>query len=149
MTDLGSDLVREAASLTLIRRWLDECSDNHEACRLPDTGSGFAPTRLLDLVGEGVSAKEQQCMRLVCLDMAEPGANEVRYAALSYCWGNDPRSLLSAATSRTTKDDLATRYTHGVPEEILPQSIRDAILVARQLGRYPVPMGGSAVYCPG
>jgi Heterokaryon incompatibility protein (HET) len=48
-----------------------------------------------------------------------------QYVALSYCWG--PTQLLS------TKIDNLGEMEKSIPVEILPQTIRDAFLVARKL----------------
>jgi hypothetical protein len=49
-----------------------------------------------------------------------------RYATLSYFWG-------SAATATLTQDKLSTFLTH-LPEQELPRTFQDAIVVARRLG---------------
>lgn len=82
------------------------------------TGGTFLPTRLLDLFP--VPAHTAGCIRLVESIHLERG---IRYAALSYCWGDvEP-------TVRTTQANL-DRHQQNIMFSVLPQCLRDAVTVA-------------------
>lgn len=85
------------------------------------TDGTFLPTRLLDLFP--VPAHTAGCVRLVESIHLERG---VRYAALSYCWGDfEP-------TVRTTQANLDS-HQQNINFSALPQCLRDAVTVARGL----------------
>lgn len=92
------------------RRWLEECLQNHEACSRPDPA--FVPTRLVK-----ISPECQLC---------EMGTQIKPYAALSYCWGGDQ-------VFKTTVQ-MRPQYLKTIDSTQLPQTLQDAIYVARQLG---------------
>jgi hypothetical protein len=57
----------------------------------------------------------------------EPGNNNARYIALSYCWGfQQSQPCLTASTAEDLKN--------GVPLVSLPQTVQDAIFLTRKLG---------------
>jgi hypothetical protein len=62
--------------------------------------------------------------RLVYTD--EVDSKEIRYAALSYCWGASNTVLTTAATEAL--------YLQEIPTAELPQTIRDALEISRELG---------------
>lgn len=81
----------------------------------------FLPTRLLDL--SPVPAHTTGCIRLVDSIYLE---KSVRYAALSYCWGDVKPAII------TTKANLDS-HRQDIELSALPQCLRDAVTVARGL----------------
>ncbi|KAF2446809.1 HET-domain-containing protein [Karstenula rhodostoma CBS 690.94] len=92
------------------RRWLEDCLQNHKDCSRPDPT--FTPTRLVQISPE--------CR------LCEMGTQVKRYAALSYCWGGNQ-------VFKTT-EQMRPRYLQAIDSTQLPQTLQDAIYVARQLG---------------
>jgi hypothetical protein len=75
------------------------------------------PTRVIDV---GAPASKEN-PRLVVTNGLKG-----QYAALSYCWGGEqPDSL---------QQDRLSAYSREIPSEKLPQTIKDAIIVTRNLG---------------
>lgn len=96
------------------------------------TGGLFLPTRLLDLFP--IPAQIAGCMSLVETthlqrDMVsdESESHVLRYAALSYCWGN------VKPTATTTKETLSS-HLQCIEFSTLPQCLQDAVTVTRGLG---------------
>ncbi|KAF4957078.1 hypothetical protein FSARC_11409 [Fusarium sarcochroum] len=80
------------------------------------------PTRLIDV---GKSSCDQ--VRLVSTKEIPLTQENVDYLTLSYCWG------LSNEPAKTTRDNLAPRKLN-IDVGLLPQTIRDAILVTKLVG---------------
>jgi hypothetical protein len=91
------------------------CKRFHSSCSL--TTLRLLPTRVLDVGVEGRS----QDLKLITL-----GTNEVKYIALSHCWG-DSRSILT-----TTKHTLKLRQ-QNIEFNDLPRTFQDAVQIARAL----------------
>lgn len=100
-------------SFSTIRRWLCQCEE-HSCCK--DPRNWQRPTRLVD-----VGNKDSKDVRIYITDPERP----VRYAALSYCWGNDQKS---ETVCRTLE-----KRCRGFALAELPRTIRHAILTARRL----------------
>lgn len=96
-----------------VKGWVNECDSNHENC--PKIGSSKLPTRVIDVSLDGHEGN-------VCLVNQE---KEVRYAALSYCWGKS--NFLT--TTKTLEQHMAQ-----LPVSQLPRTIQDAIFCTRRLG---------------
>jgi hypothetical protein len=90
-----------------IIRWFDECAE-HELC--PGEEEVSLPTRLIDVA----------TTRIV-LTRGKLG----KYAALSYCWGSSPQTLLHSS--------ILLSFTRHLELESLPQTIKESILVTRSL----------------
>lgn len=88
-------------------------------CEYPN--GTFVPARLLDL--SPVSSHAPGCISLVERINLE---DDVRYAALSYCWGDVKPTVL---TTRANLDN----HKKGIKLLALPQCLRDAVTVARSL----------------
>lgn len=105
-----------------IREWLDTCNNQHgrhcngesEASSGPAT---FRPQFLID-------AADRRLVR------AKP---EDRYVALSYVWGPGLRHNGQDAPVQLLKANLE-EWTTALPEHNVPQTIADAIWLARKLG---------------
>lgn len=111
-------LVDSANSFQTIRSWLELCNETHAKCsrHCPN----FAPLRLVD-VSPHPFPHGFPC-KVFLVSRKAP----VRYAALSYCWGRNLQFRLSSTY-------LACAQA-GLPTELLPQTIQDAIRVTRELG---------------
>ncbi|KAJ4289866.1 hypothetical protein N0V90_011199 [Kalmusia sp. IMI 367209] len=109
-----------------MQRWIKECEETHEQCK--QDKDVFVPTRLLDVDGT-----LEDDIRL-CITKQDPtlhqfGDRQVRYAALSYCWGD----TFNFPALKTFKENL-DEYARGISLQSLPQTIRDAVTVTRVLG---------------
>ncbi|KAN0095690.1 HET domain containing protein [Hyaloscypha variabilis] len=110
----------DPTSATTYRRlkgWIHDCVTSHPKCR--HKALRLLPTRVLDVSPPG---SEFNKLRLY----TSCGAEEGDYVALSYCWGN-------ANPVTTTRANLES-HKRGILEASLPQTIRDAISVTRELG---------------
>lgn len=115
------DLVRKQTSV--LSSWLDDCLDNHDACRRVAVNRDLksVPTRLIDLR----PSDDSSVVRLVESDTIDSSVDSVRYIALSHTWGQRDALLTSKTLSR-----MCT----GLPTQAVPDAIRKAIGVARDLG---------------
>ncbi|KAJ8463328.1 hypothetical protein ONZ51_g10329 [Trametes cubensis] len=94
----------------------EECARDHEACKAMPLEAAHLPRRLLD-------CSHSHRVRIVETD----GNVRGRYIALSYVWGGPQ-------PQRTTTANLASYMLDGIDPGNLPQTIQDAIRVARALG---------------
>ncbi|KUJ19941.1 HET-domain-containing protein [Mollisia scopiformis] len=104
-----------SAAVNVIHDWLEECHDKHKFC--PKHLVRELPRRVVDVGRQGE-------VSLPRLHISKPG-EKGEYAALSYCWGEDPQTMTTAATLST--------YIQCLPSN-LSNSISDAITVCRKLG---------------
>ncbi|KPM44510.1 hypothetical protein AK830_g2023 [Neonectria ditissima] len=93
-------------------QWLKECHRAHVPCR--GSNRGYMPTRVLKIEGDKVNLMETE------------GNQEGKYAALSYCWGGSQDFTL-------TTDNVAACLL-DIPTMKLPQTIKDAVTVTKELG---------------
>jgi len=107
----SSSVIQQAA------RWLDQCVSNHAICRHATTPT--LPRRLLYL--ETIEKKIQ--VKLVELD---ENFSDLKYATLSYCWGNGSAYKLTRANLETMRS--------GILLSDLPKTVQDALHVTQQLG---------------
>jgi hypothetical protein len=98
----------------LVKSWLRNCDNVHDACT--KAPRGFLPTRLLDLG----AVEEQQRVRVVLSEELDPNT---RYVSLSHCWGENVPFQLTTSTR-----DMMQR---GFDLTELPPTFQDAIHVAR------------------
>ena len=107
--------------MSLLASWLRNCEELHGSnCivplwqRLP-----LAATRMIDVAA--------RCI----VDIATPA----EYFALSYCWGTSQRSLTSLRLTKANLEDLQKCGALTDDKDDLPSTIRDAMLLTRQLGQ--------------
>lgn len=101
-------------SISCFQKWLNDCEHTHDSCTKPEPT--FMPTRLLD-VGTAVSPE---------LKLVLSGSQIVSpYATLSHCWG---KAQIHSTTTATIAQHL-----QAIPSLKLPQTFKDAIVVARRL----------------
>ena len=106
-------------NLLLASRWLEQCTTKHQNCKPGPNFSPSLPSRLLD-VGD---ANRTHSVNLVSTDEMFP---DVRYVALSYCWGRSPGYNLTLSTEKTLQSGIEIRE--------LPRTIQDAIILTQKLG---------------
>ncbi|KAJ4324569.1 hypothetical protein N0V84_003848 [Fusarium piperis] len=99
------------ASLSKASSWISNCLANHPKCSSRENCE--PPARLLKL------GRDESTVRLV------PNHQNLKYAALSYCWGGDQEYKLTQAR-------LAVYHT-SINVVSLPKSVQDAIKVAQSL----------------
>lgn len=101
-------------SITAIGNWLQECrlgaDTTHRECK----PTAFRPQRLVTTGRDGAPPR-----------LIQP-RTEVKYTALSHCWGQFP-------TLRTTLANLA-EFEKEIPRICLPKTFSDAIDLTRRLG---------------
>ncbi|KAF5239852.1 hypothetical protein FANTH_9793 [Fusarium anthophilum] len=100
----------------LAKRWLQTCKEHHD-CGSTSEG-GWYPKRLIH-VGD-----YQRSPRLILSENERP---EGTYAALSHCWGEDPKFLM------LTFDNLFD-FCREIQLQNLPASFTDAIITCRRIG---------------
>ncbi|KIL84602.1 hypothetical protein FAVG1_12128 [Fusarium avenaceum] len=104
-----------AAVASFIKQAIKDCLDNHPTCA--ENQSDLLPTRLLD-----VAQDQGNVVRLVHTH----DFKSVRYAALSYCWGD-------SAILKTTRATLKS-MEQGIEMATLPAAYVDAIRLCREIG---------------
>ena len=120
MREIESHAVCEA-NLSRLRKWLELCKRHHKMCSLEHikqlVGTSPMPKRLIDLGASNGSPTKPKIIHT--------RGRQEQYVALSYCWG-------SAHHLRTTNENFS-EMQKSIPIELLPQTIRDAFLVAQKL----------------
>lgn len=101
----------EQGCISLVRKWLSNCCKNHPQCSQPSRR--IAPTRIIDI-----------SQRDPFLEVNPPP--NVPYIILSYCWG-------TGAVLSTTVDNFV-RHQRQIGFDEMPNTFKDAIRVARELG---------------
>jgi len=113
-------------SMNMVQEWLSSCLDTHPECMNYSARPVALPTRLLRISplpdgGELVRLVETK-------DIAGSKAMaDMRYTALSYCWGGKAAVELSMANRENMR-------TKGIPTSQLSRTIRDAVWVTKNLG---------------
>ncbi|KAF2395771.1 HET-domain-containing protein [Trichodelitschia bisporula] len=110
-----------ARTFNQAEEWLNRCDEAHEGCARDP--KWLSPSRLLNVatltIGEPVRLTETVARYNI--------PHDYKYAALSYCWGNQ------GAPWSTVKANI-DEYKKGIPLETLPQTIHHAIYVTLSLG---------------
>ncbi|RKK84612.1 hypothetical protein BFJ69_g1889 [Fusarium oxysporum] len=100
----------------LAKRWLQTCKDRHDCGSASE--DDWHPKRLIHV------GNEKQSPRLIISENERP---EGCYAALSHCWGEDPKFFM------LTSDNLFDLCSE-IQLQSLPASFRDAIITCRRIG---------------
>lgn len=106
-------IVSPEATQSQIKNWIRQCQD-HECC--PRQVNVEFPTRLID-----ISHPEHPDTPRIIESKGRVG----RYATLSYVWGSHRKCHLTTSNIRS--------YMQRLDMQMLPQTIRDAISVARTI----------------
>ena len=93
---------------------LHQCSNDHASCQ--DFGPSQLPRRVIDVGDCNAEPK-----------LLESGGRIARYTALSYIWGMESQPVM------TTIENVA-QFTVRLPVSSLAQTIKDAIIVTRNIG---------------
>jgi hypothetical protein len=109
ITDVASSVAFSQA-----KTWLEDCDSSHVDCSRQE--ACYMPSRLLDVSCENTS----EVIKLV-----ESTGLAGNYVALSYCWGQDQKKVLT----RTGLHE----FMEGWPVDSLPRTIQDAIDITRKL----------------
>src|ERR1700733_2500585 len=103
-------------SMAWVRRQLQDCNKRHKKCQKRSLKQP-SPTRLIAVKTPGS----------MDVHLEESGGKKPEpYVALSYCWGGSQEHIM------TTRTNLPERL-QNIPFETLPQTIKDAIIVTREL----------------
>ena len=102
-------------SIQRIHNWLETCSKGHRFCGR--TQKPILPSRLVDV------GNDEQAPHLHETTEGDIGD----YICLSYRWGTVENML------KTEKSSIAERK-RGIPMDILPLTLRDAVQFTRSLG---------------
>ncbi|KAK4043315.1 heterokaryon incompatibility protein-domain-containing protein [Parachaetomium inaequale] len=105
-------------ALKFARTWLKTCTTDHSLCReTRATSMSVLPKRVLD-----ISPHPNDTIVLY-----ETKGEAAQYAALTYCWGR-------GVPLRTLTSNVAQHRQQGIPLAAFPQTMRDVIPFARNLG---------------
>ena len=113
----GSTNTQESESL--VAKWLEICEQNHVEC-FPHKGTGWRPTRLLDLGSLSDSQTDQ--LRIIESEREYPTGP---YVTLSHRWGGSDVYKLT----KTTFSDLRS----GIRTQMLPRTFRDAVRACKRV----------------
>jgi hypothetical protein len=115
-------------NIKFMKNCITECVKKHDNCRARLSNMRFVPSRLLDVSdGDLIRLLEHDEIQ----DVSDSNALQVRYATLSYCWGDQRQS--GQLPMQTTQDNRKTHTEIGISLQSMPQTFQDAILVARKL----------------
>ncbi|VTT64840.1 unnamed protein product [Fusarium fujikuroi] len=121
IADLSSAEGVEKA-ITLASSWIQNCSANHDKCRIQPDNCHLRttkPTRLIDVGSQnGVHVP-----KIVITNTS----SEMEYFALSYAWGSGHNF---AKTTASNLEDMK----NGLPWDELAKTVQDAIIFTRKLG---------------
>ncbi|KAF4633853.1 hypothetical protein G7Y89_g4264 [Cudoniella acicularis] len=109
-------------SMSLAKGWLDECKEKHEDCHSRGTDQEFLPTRLI-CVGD---AADWRRLYLHETSRTSPNDIDIRYLALSHCWGGTVRCMLTS--------DNYDQMCKSIDYNELSRNFQDAISFTRQIG---------------
>ncbi|PQE31080.1 hypothetical protein CJF32_00006104 [Rutstroemia sp. NJR-2017a WRK4] len=103
---------------TNVKRWLDRCQESHTFCNNVTKALPFAerPTRLIAIGSETMHLEEMNT------------TNANNYVVLSYCWGDGSEGEWH--TDHQNYED----YQKFIEHDTLPQTIKDAVNITRELG---------------
>ncbi|KAI2621887.1 heterokaryon incompatibility protein-domain-containing protein [Hypomontagnella submonticulosa] len=126
LVSYSSSLWREKLdTISGIAEQLKTCTRSHTACKLNDTAISYVPSRLL-CVGSS-NGKHANTTDDITLKFKTDVPKGAKYAALSYCWGQEEHTCL------TTQENIDIFQTK-IPWEALPKTFQDAVTFTRNLG---------------
>jgi hypothetical protein len=117
------DLVANSNSFpcfALVKRWLDDCRQNHPLCQAHHNHQSTLPKRLIDI---RVSGRPRLC------EASTISMVDTSYATLSHCWGNPDTQRFCVTRAQTLHERL-----ESIPWKEIPETFRHAIDVTRALG---------------
>lgn len=109
---------RLSESGPLIKRWYEDCLQNHSKCHPPSSSENLHPARLIDIgCGQKVEPRLSETSKMKA---------GFRYLTLSHRWG-DHRILC-------LRTDNIEQMRRGVLEPAISKTFREAMLVVKALG---------------
>lgn len=122
--DVADQQQQQSDTMIHAKRWIEECSHDHEACRYNHheiVVSKTLPTRLIDILPDGDAGVSVRVVNGADLD--ENKCPD--YIALSYVWADDELKL-STARLEAMQTELG--------RDTLPKAINEAIAKAQDIG---------------
>ncbi|KAK3352228.1 heterokaryon incompatibility protein-domain-containing protein [Lasiosphaeria hispida] len=129
----------DAIDFDQVRRWLSICEARHGA-----VCSSAHTMQLMDWTSPALAVPDFRCVDLEqnCLvrlrDVAETGCGEraLRYAALSYVWGqaDSDEAFFKTLTANVEERSVPHFFARNENHARIPRTIRDAMAVTRKLG---------------
>ena len=107
------------SSFSLASGWLRDCLADHRLCNQNADANVPPPTRVID-----IDLQDEPLLPRLYLTSAQD--LNMKYVALSHCWGHSKILILE-------KHMLET-MTHGIDWSRLPRTFQDAMIVTRRLG---------------
>ncbi|QIW97118.1 hypothetical protein AMS68_002636 [Peltaster fructicola] len=105
--------IADGVDYALCLSWLKQCIREHKVCREPREPGH--PTRLLRIAGQKVF-------------LAEVNNQDLRYVALSHCWGSNSQPLV------TNSSNVRIHISLGIDILQLPLTFQDAVTATLKLG---------------
>jgi hypothetical protein len=102
----------------MAQNWLNECEISHTACSRKIHKPHWQPKRLLNI--------EPTAQASVHLQINDPNCPIETYVSLSHCWGK-------IKIARLLNSNIEA-FQKAVPEQELPKTFQEAILITRKLG---------------
>lgn len=107
------------SSFSLASHWLRDCLTNHRSCNHTADARLVPPTRVID-----VGFRDGKLLPRLYLSSSED--LNMKYVALSHCWGEIKAPVLKKHMLRT--------MILGIDWQRLPKTFQDAMIVTRRLG---------------
>ncbi|KAF3761901.1 HET-domain-containing protein, partial [Cryphonectria parasitica EP155] len=116
--------------IEFMKQCIHTCIKDHRRCKTKLARGHFLPTRLLDIGNDNSqSVRLVECEHLpshACQDTCKLQDHQLKYAALSYCWGG----LVDLKTTKATKE----AHENGIIVKDMPPVFQDAVYMVRKLG---------------
>ncbi|KAI9152102.1 Short-chain dehydrogenase TIC 32 [Paramyrothecium foliicola] len=110
----------ECIDISRLKGWIKHCNESHtESCHAINHELDTGPRHLL------LIDVDKNCLALL--------GSSTRYMTLSYAWGNLPQTL-QCLTSNIDQLKMQDALNPDDPNVLLPQTIRDAMRLVKQLG---------------
>ena len=107
------------SSYSLASAWLRDCLANHKLCNRIANADFAPPTRVIDL-----GLQEEKLLPRLHLSSSED--LNMKYIALSHCWGMTKPAIL--------KKNMLRTMIRGIDWSRLPKTFQDAMVITRRLG---------------
>ena len=106
-------------SFSLASDWLRKCLASHRLCNQKADANFPPPTRLID-----IGLQDENLFP--CLYLTSDQDVNIKYVALSHCWGQIKILIL--------EEHMLETMTHRIDWSRLPRTFQDAMIVTRRLG---------------
>ncbi|KAF2662547.1 hypothetical protein K491DRAFT_686426 [Lophiostoma macrostomum CBS 122681] len=112
----------EPSPFSCVKAWVQDCSEQHEACRPQSSAPRTLPTRLVDIGPDHAYGKS---VRVINSSDLKSSSDDIHYVAISHVWGASDVKLCSDNIGMLQKQ---------LPRELLSRSIIQAIDAAKRAG---------------